>query len=185
MPNEPGVIRTDAERLIYENDYARIFDNDVTFPGGVPGHYLKLDWQAPYGVGVLPIMESGEVLLVRAFRYASNNWSIEIPQGFGTVSASPLTSAENELREETGLCTTSFRKLAVLKANPGFMDFSTHLFAATGCQQFSDPVPEKSEVFAEPLMAPFSDVYNLIAEGTINDALTVSALLLGQILLDL
>jgi hypothetical protein len=68
-------IVTNAERLVYQNRYARVYDNDVTFPGDHKGRYLKFTWLAPYGVAVLPILGNSRIYLVRNFRYAADSYN--------------------------------------------------------------------------------------------------------------
>ncbi|HEV2560525.1 MAG TPA: NUDIX hydrolase [Rhizomicrobium sp.] len=171
-------IRTTSERLVYENKFARVFDNDVRFPGEVRGTYLKLQWRAPYSVAVLPVLEDGRYFLVRPFRYASNSWSLEVPKGFGLQGLEPAEIAARELAEETGLTSPSLSCVASIAVDPGIIGHKCHLFFAVGCRATGAPTPELSEVFGDPIIVSGDEALMLVREGTIVDALTISAILL-------
>jgi 8-oxo-dGTP pyrophosphatase MutT (NUDIX family) len=171
-------IITKTERLVYSNKYARMFDNDVIFPNGVEGHYLKFEWTAPYSVGVLPVLEDNRIYLIRNFRYARNEMSIEIPKGFGDESMLPVETAAKELREETGLSAAELHHVASLAPDPALIKNSIHLFEARGCIEKFTRNPEDTEVLASPLIVDRSEIIGLIRNHSITDAITVSALLL-------
>jgi 8-oxo-dGTP pyrophosphatase MutT (NUDIX family) len=170
-------ITTDKESLVYENRFAKLFDNQVTFPGGAQGRYLKLQWSEPYGVAILPILEDGRVYLVN-FRYASNRMCIEIPKGFGSSGVPPAEAAARELMEETGLRARELRLIASLSTEGGLIDHTVHLYAAHGARAEGSPTPEPTEVFGEPLILEISEAIELIRENKINDSLSINALML-------
>jgi ADP-ribose pyrophosphatase len=174
----PKKIITKTERLVYSNTYARVFDNGVIFPNGVEGYYLKFEWTAPYSVGVLPVLEDNRIYLIRNFRYARNEISIEIPKGFGDEGMLPAEAAAKELREETGLAAAEFHHVASLAPDPALITNSIHLFEARGCREKFHRKPENTEVLASPLIVDRSDIIGLIRNHSITDAITVSALLL-------
>lgn len=176
LENTRRRITTDTERLVYENQYARIYDNDVTFPRNVRGRYLKFDWTAPYGVAVLPVLEDGALHLVNSFRYASDEWSIEIPKGFGAADVPPAEMALQELRQETWLACTDIRRITSLKTEPGLINHFVHLFVAYDCHQAFALSPEDTEVFGAPLVVTCADAIRLIDSETITDSLTANAI---------
>jgi ADP-ribose pyrophosphatase len=171
-------IITDREHQVYQNRYATVFDNEVTFPDGERGRYLKFQWSAPYGVAILPILEDGRLHLINNFRYASNRMCIEIPKGFGSEGIPPVEAAARELLEETGLRATHFRLVASLSTEAGLMDHLIHLFEARGARPASQPSPEPTEVFGEPLIVGVAEAIDMVLENKIFDSLSVNALLL-------
>jgi ADP-ribose pyrophosphatase len=173
-------IITDLEHLVYENQYAKVYDNDVTFPNYQKGKYLKFQWTAPHGVCVLPILEDGRFYFVRNFRYASDRFCIEIPKGFGSHGVEPRETASRELLEETGLTSDDFRYVACLETEPGLMKYSIHLFEAHAARPFAPPSPESSEVLSSPLIVDLAEALRLVRQGEITDSLSINALLLYQ-----
>lgn len=118
------MIRTITEKLVYENAYVRIYDDDVAFPDGHQGTYYHSRWKAPYGVGVVPVI-GNHVLLIRTYRYGERRYSLEIPQGFGTDGSTPQVDALRELQEETGLIADHLVSLFTAGH-----DYATHVFRA-------------------------------------------------------
>lgn len=68
------LIRLSLGRLVYQNPFANVFDDDVTFPDGTSGRYLRVQ---PTGDGpgvVLLPLHHDRIGLVRTFRYAVGGW---------------------------------------------------------------------------------------------------------------
>lgn len=118
------MIRTIEQRLVYENDYVRVFDDRVRFRDGHEGTYYYSRWKAPYGVGIVAV-SAGSALLVRCYRYADQRLSLEIPKGFGTKGIAPEAQARSELAEETGLSAARFDPLLTVGSG-----YQTHIFLA-------------------------------------------------------
>jgi ADP-ribose pyrophosphatase len=173
-------IITDLEHLVYKNQYASVYDNDVSFPDHQKGKYLKFEWTAPYGVCVLPILEDGRLYFVRSFRYASDRFCIELPKGFGSHGVQPQEMASRELLEETGLTSDDLRYVTALQTEPGLMNYSIHLFEAHASRPSSPPAPENTEVFAASLIVDLAEALQLVRQGEITDSLSINALLLYQ-----
>jgi ADP-ribose pyrophosphatase YjhB (NUDIX family) len=97
-----GEIEIQEERVVFENQYATLNNDQVRFPCGKTGEYLRFRWNAPYGVMVFAKDETGGLLLIRNFRHETRAWHWEIPKGFGKEDIEPIDCAKAELREETG-----------------------------------------------------------------------------------
>jgi len=105
-----GEIKTLEERIVYQNKYATVWDDKVLFPSGREGTYIRWKWSVPHGVGIVPII-GDDVLLLKAYRYQSQSFAVEIPQGFGEEGSTPEADAHRELEEETGLVADALRPL--------------------------------------------------------------------------
>lgn len=53
-------------------------------------------------VGIIPIINNSEIILIRQFRHAVNKNLIEIPAGKIENNETPIQAAKRELEEETG-----------------------------------------------------------------------------------
>jgi ADP-ribose pyrophosphatase len=100
--HKEGEIEIVQEKKEFENEYATLYNDDVIFPSGNHGKYLRFIWNAPYGVMILAKDLAGRLLLVRNFRHENRCWSWEVPKGFGERELAPLECAKKELFEETG-----------------------------------------------------------------------------------
>lgn len=127
------------------------------------------------GVGVLPIDEEGNIILVRQFRYPYGETILEIPAG--KMDHGPEDAAEcgrRELREETGYQAGRLIDLGKTYPSPGFLTEVVYLYAAldlTGgeCQ------PDEDE-FVEQVRLPIAEVERMVRDGEINDDKTIAAL---------
>ena len=95
----PWTIHT--QQIAYDNPWMSVREFDVTRPDGEPGLYGVVE-PKNLAIGVLPIFENGDTLLVGQYRFALDAYSWELPEGGGPLSDQPLVSAQRELTEETG-----------------------------------------------------------------------------------
>ena len=83
------------------------------------------------GVGVLPIDQDGNIILVRQFRYPFDTETLEMPAG--KMDHGPENAEEcgvRELAEETGCTAGRIVPLGAMYPSPGFLTEVTYLFAA-------------------------------------------------------
>src|SRR5919197_520828 len=99
-----------SSRLVYENRWLSLREDQIRLPDGSPGIYTVVD--KPTAALVIP-MERGGCHLVEQFRYPIGRRSWEFPQG--TWGAGRSGSAEElaraELSEETGLRAGTMERL--------------------------------------------------------------------------
>lgn len=174
------MISTIERRLVYENDYVRVFDDRVAFPDGHEGTYYHSRWKAPYGVALVPVAAK-RILLVNSFHYGADRYSLELPRGFGVQGRAPRDQAVVELREETGLEADSLEPLFAL--GTGYL---THIFIARLAED-AEPCAgrqERTEDIAGFAWIPGDalDPARLAARG-ISDPMTMAALLAMRSLL--
>lgn len=98
------------ENIVYKNKFATVYDNDVLFASGREGKYIRFEWNAKAGVGILPVYKD-TAYMVRNHRYGQPNSSIEVPQGF-VEDIEDMNNiqevAKRELFEETGINDAEF-----------------------------------------------------------------------------
>jgi len=132
-------------------------------------------------VAILPILPSGEVLLVRQFRLPAGKVLLEIPAGTLSVGEEPLECAKRELREETGYYAGKWRKLASLFLAPGYSTEYIHIFLA---EELS---PGEAELDEDEIISlvemPFEKALEMAINNEIEDAKTACALLLYNTIL--
>lgn len=143
-------IRIAEERIVYENSYGRLYDDEVVFePQGVPGTYVRWQWRAPYSVAVLPVIGRRHALLVEVYRHSARAVSAEAVMGFGDAELDPGAVAGKELAEELGLVVPGeLQPTGVVHPDPAFAAHPHHCFIAWLDDVGGDvnPAPEPSEV---------------------------------------
>jgi ADP-ribose pyrophosphatase len=129
----------------------------------------------PGACAVVALTERGDVVLVRQFREAIGDWSLEVPAGvLDHPGESPADCVAREVLEETGHIIESVEPLGSVHTSPGFTDERIHLFRARASLE-PEHVPEAGiEVVVLALEAALAAV----RDGTITDAKSVAALLL-------
>ena len=130
----------------------------------------------PGACAVVALTERGDVVLVRQFREAIGDWSLEVPAGvLDHPGESPAECVAREVLEETGRVVESVEPLGTVLTSPGFTDERIHLFLARASLE-PEHVPEAGiEVVVLSLEAAVAE----IRAGTISDAKSVAALLLA------
>lgn len=130
-------------------------------------------------VVIVPLTEANEVRLVKQFRSAAQDWIIELPAGGLELNEDPDEAAPRELLEETGDQAVNWQKLGGLYSAPGILTEYLHLYLATGLT----PGPNQPEFdeFLEIMTVPWAEVMAMIQRNEINDAKTVSGLMIAAL----
>lgn len=127
------------------------------------------------GVGVLPVDRSGNIILVRQFRYPYDTELLEIPAGKLDHGAEDFTACgARELKEETGCTAGRIVPLGAQYPSPGFLTEVVHLFAALDLNE-GEMQPDEDE-FVEVVRLPIAEVEAMIARDEIRDAKTIVAM---------
>ncbi|MEJ7613537.1 MAG: hypothetical protein DFNUSKGM_001257 [Candidatus Fervidibacter sacchari] len=130
----------------------------------------------PGAVAVVPMLEDGRVILVKQYRHAVGKILMEIPAGTLYPDETPEECALRELREEVGYAAGRLEKLTSVYLAPGYSTELIHLFLATDLQPAEGETDE--DEFLKPVTLTLDEAVAQIANGEIQDAKTVAALLL-------
>lgn len=136
----------------------------------------------PGGVAILPLLDSGEVILVRQHRYAYNKDLIEIPAGKLEPGEDPLSCGIRELSEETGYSADEIIPLGVAYPSPGYVNEKLHLYLARGLKGGASH-PDEGELL-EVFTLPFEELLKKVMNDEIHDAKTVIATLKTHVILE-
>jgi len=172
--------QTRSTRTTYENAWIRVREDEVVRPDGQSGIYGVVEVRSP-AVFVVPVTDSGEVVLVRLDRYTTGRASWEVPAG-GSDGQDLLTAARRELLEETGLVAREWRALSAVDslngvaAAPGQVFLALGLTAAAGGEQEAEGITEQQSV-------ALPELTGMIARGEITDNESLGALLVALVAL--
>lgn len=133
------------------------------------------DW-----VQAVAINGRGELILVKQYRFGSGRLSLEVPGGLLEPGEDGVAGGLRELAEETGFGSPdSIQMLGRVRPNPAIQTNVLHLVLFRNCRQIGaqhlDPMEEVSVHFLSP-----AEVFEAIADGRIDHALTIVALLLAR-----
>ena len=171
--------KTLSGEVRYENKWIRVTEHDVINPAGKPGIYGVVHMKST-AIGVLPIDAEGCVPLVGQYRYSLNAYSWEMPEGGGAPDAEPIEEAMRELREETGVVARQWFELLRLHTSNSICDEHGVIYLAWDLEH-TEAEPEDTEALTVARV-PFPRVLDLVLDGTITDAMTVTAVLKARVL---
>ena len=128
----------------------------------------------PGAVVVLPLLNNGNVILEKQFRYALNSVFIELPAGKIDAGEDILITGQRELLEETGYTATEWIDLGKQHPCIGYSNEVIHMYLARGLHagQHQRDIDETLEVFE----ASFADCLAMVKNGDISDGKTIVAL---------
>jgi ADP-ribose pyrophosphatase len=175
--SEPPIRRT-RERLVHENAYVRVYDDDVAFGDGAPGRYVRIEPSGDGPGAVLLALHEGRIALVRTYRYPIGDWQWALPRGFAH-GTDPLVTARAELEEETGVTSADLRVIGTVTPDSGVQAQLVAIVLAD-VQRLPDGGPRDDEV-AEVRWVTVDGLEREIADGSIQDGLTLAALSLARV----
>jgi len=169
-----------SEKEIYDNSWINLTEYRVINPSGNSGIYGKVHYKN-IAIGILPLDNELNTYLVGQFRFALGQYSWEMPEGGGALHTDPLDSAKRELLEETGLKAQNWKELQRLHLSNSVSDELSIIYLARGLQQFEAEPEDTEQLIVHKL--PFEEVYQMVNNGEITDAMTVAAVLKVRLLI--
>lgn len=158
---------------------ARVFDireDEVLYPDGRQATFHILVHNG--AVAMVPVDDDGRILFVRQYRQTAGKQILELPAGTLEPGEDPQSCAQRELREEVGRGAGEMRKLGEFFLAPGYSTERMHLFLATGL--FEERLAGDADEFLHVEAHDLAEALDLVASGQIEDAKTITGLLLAH-----
>jgi ADP-ribose pyrophosphatase len=168
-----------SSEQVFDGALLKVYRDRVRLPDGSESgrEYIR----HPGAVAIVPLFDDGRVLLERQFRYPHRREFIEIPAGKLEPGEPHLATAKRELLEETGYSAAEWQRLGVIHTAIAYTDEGIELFVARKLT-LSQRKLDAGE-FLEVFTVPFGEAIDMVRDGRITDAKTVSALLWVRALL--
>jgi len=156
---------------IYTGRVINLDVDRVRFPDGSIGELEMI--RHPGASAIVPFLSDPEggdpqILLIRQYRYAADQFLYEIPAGRLDRGESPLDCARRELREETGCTAEKLEHVFTMYTTPGFTDEKIHVFMASGLTRGEARL--EADEFATVETLPLSRALAMLQSGEIVDA---------------
>ena len=167
-------MRRISRKPVYQGRVITMSEDQVELDDG--GVVTWSTVQHPGAVVMVPVDDSGNVLLVRQPRLSAGETLLELPAGTREPDEAPEVTARRELQEEIGHDTADLSPLGGFYSAPGFCDEYLHLFIATGLR----PVEGIAQDIDEDITVvptPVTGIPDLIRRGEIKDAKSIAGLL--------
>ncbi|MEO6522733.1 MAG: NUDIX hydrolase [Mucilaginibacter sp.] len=169
-----------SEQNIYDNPWIGVTEYQVINPSGNPGIYGKVHFKN-LAIGIIPLDEDLNTYLVGQYRFPTDSYSWEIPEGGGPHVDDPLDSAKRELLEETGLKANKWTELQRMHLSNSVCDELSIVYLAQGLEQHEAEPEDTEQLIIKKV--PFEQVYQMVDRGEITDSVTVAAVLKLKIML--
>ncbi len=124
---------------------------------------------------IIAVNEKNELLLIRQYRKAVEDFLYEIPAGITNIAEEPIECALRELEEETGYVAETIKLVYEFYTSPGFCNEKIYLFKAENLKYTSTKFDE--DEFIETIPVSREEAKKLIETGRITDGKTLVGML--------
>lgn len=171
-----------SSSVVYRNPWITVREDQVLKPNGKPGIYGVVETRI--ATGVVALDDRNEVYLVGQYRYPTEMYSWEIPEGGTDPGEDPIDAIKRELREEAGVIANSWMQLGgEIHLSNCFSAERGVLFLARDLS-VTETSHEDTEVISVKRV-PFREALRMVDDGTIVDGMSIMAILRAQRMLDL
>ncbi len=169
---------TIRSQRVYSGRVISVDVDEVRFPNGTTGNLEMVRHSG--ASAVLPFLtepgsDDPQLLMIKQFRYAAEQYMIEVPAGRLEPAEEPEVCARRELLEEVGCRAAKLTRLTTFYTTPGFTDERIHLFMATGLTRGA--MAHEDDEFIETVVVRMSEALTMIENGKITDGKTIVALM--------
>jgi ADP-ribose pyrophosphatase len=163
---------------VYDGRVINLDVDTVRFPDGSIGELEMV--RHPGASAIVPFLsdptgDDPQLLLIRQYRYAAEEYIYEVPAGRLDPGEAPIDCARRELEEETGCTAERVEHMYTMYTTPGFTDEKIHLFMAVGLTR--GEARREADEFVELETMSLSRALELVERGEIKDSKTALALL--------
>jgi ADP-ribose pyrophosphatase len=167
-----------GSRRVYTGRVLNLDIDTVRFPDDSTGELEII--RHPGASAILPFLsdpagEDPQILLIKQYRYAAEDFLYEVPAGRLDPNEAPADCARRELLEETGCTAAHIDPLYTFYTTPGFIDERIHGFMATGLTRGQSS--READEFMTLETMTLSHALELVKRGEIRDGKTAVLIL--------
>lgn len=163
-----------SEQDIFKGRRVHLVTEEIQLPNG-----KTTTWELVKHVGaaaVIPVDNDGNIIMVKQYRNAADDVTLEIPAGtLDASSEDPKDCALRELEEETGHQCEKMEFLFKFYSSIGICDEIISIYVATGLKETEQDLDE--DEFVEIVKYPLNELIDMCYDGRIMDNKTISSLL--------
>jgi ADP-ribose pyrophosphatase len=158
--------------LMYEGSFIQVHKDRARLPDGniCTREYIK----HPGAVAILALLDNGNLIMERQYRYPPRQEFIELPAGKIDAGEDTLRTAERELLEETGYVAQEWKHLTTAWPCIGYADERMEYYLARGLSHQGSHLDEGE--FLEVFELSLTEAINWIRQGKITDSKTIVGL---------
>ncbi len=162
-----------VSQQVYQGGFLDVRRDTVQLPNGrsATREYVV----HPGACVVIPLLDNGDVILEKQFRYPVGREMIELPAGKLDPNEDPLICALRELREETGYSASEWAYAGCMHLAIAYSTEVIHIYFVRGLVHGERDLDEGE--FLSVFTAPAQQLIAWCADGTVTDAKTVTCAL--------
>lgn len=141
----------------YQTSHMSVYEDVVVLPNGhvIDGFSVV---SVRNGVVVVAKDQSGDLIVVKEYKYAIDKDILVLPAGGIEDGDSPIQAAKKELLEETGYSGGEIELITAYNDYPSKMTHTTYVVRMTNVQKISDAEHEDTEEITDINALPVSEI---------------------------
>lgn len=158
--------------LVFEGNFIKVSRDNARMPDGSTSsrEYIK----HPGAVTVMALLDNGNLIMERQFRYAPQQEFVELPAGKIDPGEDILLTAQRELLEETGYVAREWTHITTAWPCIGYSDERIEYFLARGLTHEGSKLDDGE--FLEVFELSLADAIDWVRTGKITDSKTIVGL---------
>ena len=165
-----------GRKLIHNGAIVDIYQDRMQLPDGAEENFDFIKHKG--AAAVIPVMDDGRIIMVRQYRNAIDQYTLEIPAG-GLDGADEPTkvAAHRELEEETGYCAKmeDVEFLLSLYTTVAFCNEKIDIYVARNLTKTAQHLDD--DEFIDVEVYTLDELTGLVLDGKIVDAKTIAGLM--------
>lgn len=158
-----------GSETVFQGKLLQVKRDTVRLPDGKPAAREYIQHNG--AVMIIPLLESGELVMERQYRYVMRRHCIEFPAGKIDAGEEPLAAGRRELLEETGYVAREWIYLTSINPTVAYSTERILVYLARGLEQRESKLDEGE--FLEVLKLTPAALLELVRAGEIGDVKTV------------
>lgn len=159
--------------LIHKGNIIDLYNDSIEIEGGKQVNFDFINHKG--AAAMIPVDSEGQILMVRQYRNAVDQYTIEIPAGGLNAGEEARTCAIRECEEETGYKAGEVSHLIDLFTTVAFCNEKIGIYYTTGIVPSNQNLDE--DEFVDMEKHSLDELVKMIFEGKIVDAKTIAGLL--------
>ena len=162
-----------SSEQVYNGSFLRILRDTIALPNGKQAtrEYVV----HPGAVVIIPLLDDGQVVLERQFRYPIGEVMLEFPAGKLDAGENPQYCGQRELLEETGYSATHWAYAGITHLAIAYSTEVLHIYFAKGLTLGERKLDEGESL--DVITATPAELLAMCGQGLVTDAKTMACTL--------